>query len=130
MPLHYVIDDDVLHLKLEGEYDPREVIELFLAAMNDSACPNPVYLVVDATESLSLSTRSSDQIRRIAEFIGPYADRLHHKCAVVAATQLDFGLSRVGCAYSTAAGVQAAAFMSVEQAIDWLKDLPPSAITS
>jgi hypothetical protein len=44
--------------------------------------------------------RSSAEIRHVAEYLGPYRERIRGRCAIVVSTDLHFGLSRMGSAYS------------------------------
>ncbi len=98
-----------------------DVIRQFLAAMNDPACPARVELIVDVTRSESLAVRPTDEIRAVAEFIGPYAERVGGRCAVVASPGVQFGLSAMGSVYSEGVGVVTVVFRTHAEAIEWLR---------
>lgn len=98
MAVEYSIRDGILTMDLSGTYESRDIVRAFLEAMNDAACPSPVALLIDVSRSGSFATRRSDEFRMVAEFIGPYADRIGGRCAVIAPSDVLFGLSQMACA--------------------------------
>ena len=124
MGVEYQIKDGVLMLSFEGQYTPEDVTERFLAAMKDPACPRPVAMLVDVSRSDVLATRPAVEIRKVAEFLGPYADRIGGRCAVVAPADVQFGLSQMGSVHTERVGVRSRVFRSREDALTWLKSAP------
>ncbi|MGH7730857.1 MAG: hypothetical protein ACRENJ_06345 [Candidatus Eiseniibacteriota bacterium] len=122
MAVQYSLRERILTMELIGIYEPGDVIRQFLEAMNDPACPKPVALLVDVSRSESLATRPAGEIRRIAEFLGPYAERIGGRVAVVAPSDAHFGLSRMGAVHSESVGVAAGVFRSTSEALEWLED--------
>ena len=120
MPVQYSIQAKVLKMEFVGQYEPEDIIRQFMAAMSDPACPNPASLLVDVTRSEILATAPVAEIRRVAEFLGPYAARIGGRCAVVAASDVHFGLSRLGSVYSDNVGVEVQVFRDLEGAAAWL----------
>ncbi len=120
MAVTYRIDGNILFMILSGTYVPDDVPRQFVAAINDPACPEHVHLVVDVTASGSLATRPTDDIRRVAEALGPYAARIGGRCAVVASEDVHFGLSRMGAVYSQGVGVETQVFRTLDDAFAWL----------
>ena len=125
MPVTWALEGDVLQLSLEGHYQPTDIIDAFLSALADKRCPEQVSLLLDTTRSQSLDTRSSREIRHVAQYLGPYRKRIRGRCAVLVDTDLHFGLSRMGSAYSESVGVDARVFRSRAEALDWLGDTEP-----
>jgi hypothetical protein len=126
MPVEHSFRAGVLTIAAVGVYEPSDLVHAFLAAMNDPACPRPVAMVFDVSRSESLATRPTDEIRKIAGFLGPYADRIGGRVAVVAPSDVHFGLSRLGAAHSEKAGVDAQIFRTMAEALKWL-GVPDSA---
>lgn len=126
MAVEYQIKDGVLMMSFAGVYAPEEVTERFLAAMKDPACPTPVAMLVDVSRSDALATRPAVEIKRVAEFLGPYADRIGGRCAVVAPADVQFGLSQMGSVHTERVGVTSRVFRSREDALAWLKSAPAS----
>ena len=124
MAVQYSICEGVLTMEFAGSYEPRDVVGRFLEAMNDPACPRPVLLLVDVSRSESLATRSAADIRMVAEFLGPYSDRVAGRCAVVAPSDVHFGLSQMGAVYSQGVGIAAQVFRTRAEAVAWLRALP------
>ena len=121
MPVHYTIEDGILTLAPAGTYATQEVVQTFLAALKDPACPHEVGFLLDVTESESLASRPAGDIRMVAEMLGPYALRVRSRVAVVASKDVHFGLSQMGAVYSRGVGVDAKVFRTRAEAIDWLR---------
>jgi hypothetical protein len=111
-------------LELVGKYEPDDVIKTFESALNDPKCPNPASLLVDVRRSETLATAEISDIRRVAEYVGPFARRVGGRVAVVASSDVHFGLSRLGSVYTETVGVEAQVFRDVESAVSWLS-IPP-----
>lgn len=121
MAVTYSFHDDLLMMEFAGTYLSADVIRQFLNAMNDPKCPPRVALLVDVSQSESLATRPTDEIRMVAEFLGPYADRIGGRCAMIAAPAVQFGLSQMGAVFSERVGVATGVFRTREEAVEWLK---------
>lgn len=120
MAVQYSIHQGVITMEFVGIYEPRDVIRRFLDALSDPACPTPAALLIDVSRSESLATRPAADIRMVAEFLGPYADRIGGRCAVVAPTDVHFGLSQMAAIHSEGVGVAAQVFRTAEEALKWL----------
>jgi hypothetical protein len=120
MPVTYTLQGSLLSLTMVGEYAPQEVPEAFQAGLDDPACPRPVALLADVTQSKSLDHRAPHEIRRVAEFLGRFGERIGWRCAVVAASDVQFGLSQMGAVFSADVGVSVEVFRNHEEALQWL----------
>ena len=125
MPVIHAWEGTLLRISFVGAYEPDDIIRQFMAAMSDPACPNPARLLVDVTRSEILATAPVVEIRRVAEYLGPFAARIGGRCAVVAASDVHFGLSRLGSVYSEGVGVEVQVFRDLEGGIAWLSDAEP-----
>jgi hypothetical protein len=121
MGVEYLIADGVLNMTFEGVYQPVDVVNRFVEAMSDPDCPRPVALLIDVSRSESLATRPAMDIRSVAEFLGPYADRIGGRCAVVAPSDVHFGLSQMGSVHSERVGVTSQVFRTRGDALAWLR---------
>jgi hypothetical protein len=119
MSATYRLNDDVVEMTLNGTTGIDEVIQTFHKALDDSNTPEEFVLLVDVRESSSLATRPTSEIIKVAEYLGPFQDRVK-RCAVLATENIHFGLSRLGAVYSETAGVMTSVFRDKEEAIDWL----------
>jgi hypothetical protein len=126
MPVKYTIENGLLILDLSGDYETQDLIQTFLAAMKDPACPHEVGLLIDVSQSDSFAARPAGEIRMAAEFIGPYAQRVRSRVAVVATKDVHFGLSQMGAVYSRGVGVDARVFRTRDEAAEWLRAGIPS----
>jgi hypothetical protein len=119
MPVTYRINHDIAEMTLDGDCPPDEVIQTFHKILDDPASPQRFMLLVDVRKSTSLATRATQEIIRVAEYLGPFKDRVV-RCAVLATENVHFGLSRLGAVYSETAGVMTSVFREKDEAIAWL----------
>lgn len=126
MPVTYTLQDGLLILEPTGTYATQEVVQTFLAALKDPACPHEIGFLLDVTQSESLASRPAGEIRMVAEMIGPYAQRVRSRVAVIAAKDVHFGLSQMGAVYTRGVGVDARVFRTREEAIEWLRAETPA----
>ncbi len=124
MPASYKLKADLLKIELVGATRADDVISTFVQAIHDPQCPTPVSLLLDVRQSQTLETQSVPEIRRVAEYLGPYAARIGGRAAVVAASDVHFGLSRLGSVYSESVGVEVQVFRDLESAVTWLGTKP------
>ena len=124
MPVRYSIRESLLTMELVGVYESREVVRQFIEAMRDPKCPARVALLVDVSQSQSLATRPHGEIQMVAEFLGPYADRIGGRCAVVAPTDVHYELGKLGAYHSQRVGIDAQVFRADDAARDWLERPP------
>jgi hypothetical protein len=133
MPVTYTLDSGLLVITATGSYPPDEVIQAFHRAIADPACPNPVALLYDPSASADLAGRTPAQIRMVANFLKPHAERIGRRLGVVVGNDVQFGLSRVGAVFAEAIGVEARIFRSAAEAREWLasgpRRTPPPAST-
>lgn len=122
MAVQYSIRQGVITMGFVGNYEPRDIVARFLDALNDPACSTPAGLLIDVSRSESLATRPVADIRMVAEFLGPYVDRIGGRCAVVAPTDTHFDLSQLGALRSQAVGIAAQVFRTTEEAVKWLDE--------
>jgi hypothetical protein len=119
MSATYRLNDDVVEMELNGTTGIDEVIQTFHKALDDSNTPEEFVLLVDVRKSTSLATRPTSEIIKVAEYLGPFQDRVR-RCAVLATENVHFGLSRLGAVYSETAGVMTSVFRDRDEAITWL----------
>jgi hypothetical protein len=119
MAVTYSVQNDLVEMALNGESTPDDVIQTFNKATEDPATPEQFVLLLDVRKSSTLASRPTADIIRVAEYLGPFQDRVQ-RCAVLATENVHFGLSRLGAVYSETAGVMTSVFRDREEAIQWL----------
>lgn len=120
MPVRHEIDGSVLRLICEGEYPVSAMMETFEQALDDPRCPSRVAFLLDLRRSASLATRPAEEIRRVAEFLGPHVQRIGARCALLVETDVQFGLGRMGSVFAERVGVEADVFRDAKEALEWL----------
>lgn len=119
MPVAHTFDGSLLRLRLVDECAPEEVTGAFLDALGDPDCPGVVALLVDITAS-TLETHDAFEIRYVAQFLGPYSERIGGRCAVLVGTDLDYAITRMGAVFAMGVGVKTKIFRHEESALYWL----------
>ena len=124
LPVSYALEQGFLHLIASGHYAPEDIPRQFKAGLSDPACAPTVALMLDVRESEVLGGRTPDQIRQVAEFLKPYAERIGRRCAVIVRSDAHYGLARMGSVYADGFGVEVNVFRTTEEGIAWLKARP------
>jgi len=119
MAVTYSFEDGLVKLDCVGVYPSAEVLVKFLSALEDPGCPARFGLLFDVSRSESLRSRPVDEIKTVAEFLGPHAERVE-RVAVVAGAEAQFGLSQMGAVYSEDVGIETRVFRSEDAAREWL----------
>jgi len=124
MPVTYSITGKLVRIRLAGAYTPEDVTRCFLEALADEDFPPVAAVLMDTTESTSLAGRDAGQIRYVAQFAGRHGDRINHRCAVLVASDLGYGLTKLGAIYSEGVGITAEIFRNEAAALEWLGITP------
>ncbi|NUO65304.1 MAG: hypothetical protein HOQ11_03255 [Gemmatimonadaceae bacterium] len=121
MPVAYDFTNGVLRLTTEGASAPADVAAAMDAAIADDACPALRGLLLDARGSTTAARRSSLEIRAIAENVASQADRFGGRLALLAQTDVVYGLMRMGEVWVQAGGrVRSRVFRDEGEALAWL----------
>jgi hypothetical protein len=107
-------------MSLVGDTPPQDVTNCFLEVMADSDCPPVMALLLDTTRSTSLASRTAEEIRFVARFLAPYAERVGGRCAILVTTPMDHDLVRLGSVYTDSIGVETRGFRTEAAALEWL----------
>lgn len=120
MGLSYRYDDEMLRIVGEGDYTAQAFRDLLVAAISDPRTRPGIPTLIDVRRSEA--TRSTDELVAMVDFLGSKRDRsVPLRCAVVATSDLRFGLSRMVSVYVEKYGVELRAFREVESAETWLR---------
>ena len=121
MPVTYEFDDCTIALRMIGSYETAEIRSALLEALAHPACPSIVGLLFDVRESRSITGRTADEVRAMAEFLASIADRFGRRMAMLADTDAAFGLMRLGAVGVERHGVDSQVFRNAADADAWLK---------
>ena len=120
MPVSYTFRGRLYRIDCVGISRIQEVKDALLEGLASPDCPRSPVLLIDVSQSTSLPTRTPAEIRDMAGFLAQHADSIGGRCAVVASTDVHFGLIRMGSAHSQDSGLETHVFRSVPEALKWL----------
>jgi hypothetical protein len=121
MPVAYEYDNDVILLRLVGKYTTSDLKSAILDALDDARLPERPVLLFDLRESRSLQDRTADEVRDMAHFLASHGRRFGNRLAMVTASDLAFGLMRLGAVTAETGGLAAEVFRDMGAAKEWLK---------
>lgn len=120
MPVTYSFGGRVFRLDCMAEYTSQELWGAYETALEDPTFPKNAVFLMDVTYSKSLAGRPPENISATAEFLGPRAERFGKRCAIVAPSDLYFGLMRMAAVYGERFGVETGVFRTEDEALEWL----------
>ena len=120
MPVSYVFDGRLLALRMIGAYVPADIRAALAMALRDPRAPDIQGMLFDVSESESIARRTPQEVRAMAAFLAHNAPAFGGRLALVATTDVGYGLMRIGGADVDSAGVSVRTFRSVDEAIVWL----------
>jgi hypothetical protein len=120
MPVTHTFDDRIVVMQMIGEYETDELKARIASALDDPRCPAAPVLMFDLRASESLQHRSPSDVRDMAQFLAARAGRINHRLAMVVATDLQFGLMRMGSVIAEQGGLPGEVFRDYDAARRWL----------
>lgn len=126
MPVSYEFDHHIVALRLTGRYEPADVRTALHAALDDPRCTSAIGLLFDARGSRSLAERTAAEVRAMAQLLATHADRFHRRLALLADSDVSFGLMRLGAVAVEQQGVETSVFRRLSDAERWLAAASPA----
>lgn len=120
MPVIYRFDTNIVVLEMVGECSMEELRQSILNPINDPQFPTQSCLMTNLTESQSINKRSTEEVRAMAQHIASMGERFSNRIALVAQSDLPYGLMRMSSVGSEERGVKSAVFRTIEEAGRWL----------
>ena len=120
MAVGYEFDGDVIVLSMTGTYTASELKTTILDALDDERLPAQAVMLFDLTESGSLQERTADEVRDMARFLVSHGKRFGNRLAIIAPSDLGFGLMRLGAVTAQSGGVETEVFRDTDAARQWL----------
>ncbi|MEQ9399985.1 MAG: hypothetical protein RJQ04_12560 [Longimicrobiales bacterium] len=122
MPVHARTIDGLIHLVVDGDYTSEELRRVGAAAV-DGAEQRPVSVFLDLSGAAGLGKKTPADLRGTAAFFGARRDRLG-RVAILAPTDVGYGLMRMGAAFGGADGLDVQAFRTRAESLAWLEAAP------
>jgi len=121
MPVSYRIDKALgtIHTKCFGDLTFEEVMDHFRVLEQDPDCPEKLDVLLDMTECTSIP--ETDQLRSAGAAVGKIRDRVRFDaCAIVAASDLWFGMARMFLVFAEDYFRVSQVFRDLDEGKKWL----------
>jgi hypothetical protein len=125
MPVSYTFDDRIIVVHLVGHYSSGEMLETVVASLNDPELPRNPMLMLDLRASQSMPERSAEEVRSRARDLAVHGAGFGHRIAMIAPTDLAYGMMRIASAAAAAGGLFTKVFRDFEAARAWLTSFEP-----
>ena len=119
MAISYELDDQLLIIKTEGEFQPKDLEETFNKIFVDPAFKPGINILVYDLDSVFIPT--SKQIETGAKSIENLMKKFSAKMAIVVSSDVNYGMGRMMEIFSEQRGVDVKVFKEFEPAKLWLK---------
>lgn len=120
MPIKYSFGPGLLRLSFEGENQIAVADAILDEALSDPSCPDRPVVLLDFRRSISVSGRSSGEVREGVSLFLSRREQFTNRFAIVTQSQLQFGLMRMASAYSDTPGTEVRVFQDEAPALVWL----------
>jgi hypothetical protein len=121
MPVAYEFDGSILVLRMTGEYLLIEIRIALAAALDEAESRIITGLLVDTSASESIATRSLGDITSVVGFLAYHSQSYGRRAALVATSDVAFGVLRMADADFDVAGVDTQLFRSYDEGMRWLQ---------
>ena len=119
MPVTYAFRDDVLEVQASGSYAPVEVEQAIRLALVDPARPALRALLYDVRASNEIGSRTTPEVRQAVAFFESLSHEVGRRIALLAATDVGYGVMRMVAAWAEARNLDAAVFRDADEAFAW-----------
>ncbi|MFL5562696.1 MAG: hypothetical protein ACJ79K_14595 [Gemmatimonadaceae bacterium] len=119
MPVPYAFVGNILEIRVTGNYMPRDVEAAFRQAFADPARPTLRALLYDARDSAVIGERTTPDVREAIRFFEGLREHIGQRVALLASTDVAYGVMRMVAGWAAAAGLEAEVFREPAEALDW-----------
>lgn len=119
MPVQYAFRGQVLEIRAIGTYAPDEVTHAIRDALADPARPALRALLYDVRESNVIGMRTTPDVRQAIAFIETLADQVGRRAALLAGTDVGYGVMRMAAAWAEGCHIDVAVFRDPDEAFAW-----------
>ena len=120
MPVTYRFDSKIVVIEMVDEYSIDDLHAAVLNSLADSECPVKPSILFNLTESRSIHTRSSEEVKASAISLASLGKHFSNRIALVASTDLAYGLMRMGSVFAEEEGAKPQVFRTFVEAWKWL----------
>jgi hypothetical protein len=119
MAISYELDDQILVIKTEGDFQPKDLQDIFEKIFSDLAFQPGLNILVHDLDSVFIPT--SKQIEVGAKNIENLLKKFSTKMAIVVSSDVNYGMGRMMEIFSAQRGTDVKVFKEIDSAKAWLK---------
>ncbi|NUO64254.1 MAG: hypothetical protein HOQ30_13350 [Gemmatimonadaceae bacterium] len=120
MPIVFEFVGDILHLRAIGAYPLAELEATLHAALALPDRPRLRGALFDVRESAVVGTRTTPQVRATAEVVASVAHQFDARVALLATSDLAYGVMRMLAAWADSTMLDVAVFRDEVEARSWV----------
>jgi hypothetical protein len=118
MTITYDVEGSVLVIHQNGETDPQQIARAIGTALTDPALPPGASMLWDARSAPAQASAAT--MKRMLQGFAGIGARLSRRFALLVASDLQFGVSRMLATYAEGYGIEVCCFYDPEAARAWL----------
>jgi hypothetical protein len=103
-----------------GEYEREEFLAVLERTLAELRGLPAAGMLIDVSQSIALPRRSNDDMYSFGMTMMSQRDLFANRLAIVATTDVTFGLMRMGLARASECGLESQVFRDYERALAWL----------
>lgn len=120
MSISYELDDQILIIKTEGDFQPEDLQETFKKVFSDPKFKSGAKILIHDLDSVFVPT--SKQIEAGAKNIEEIMHKFSAKMAIVVSSDVNYGMGRMMEIFCEQRNIDMKVFKEIEMAKRWLID--------
>jgi hypothetical protein len=120
MDIDYEIDGDILLIHQNGVTDPEKIVQAMGIALKEPDLLPCSHLLWDAVDAPAQA--SAEKMKKLLAGIGSANSILSSRFALVVASKLQYGVSRMFTVYAEDQGITSKVFYDIVEAKKWLRE--------
>ena len=119
MAISYELDEQLLIIKTEGDFQPKDLQETFKKVFSNPEFKSGINILVHDLDSVFIPT--SKQIESGAKTVEEIMKKFSAKMAIVVSSDVNYGMGRMMEIFCEQRGVDVKVFKELEAAKMWLR---------
>ena len=126
MPVSHSFRDRIVVMRMEGNYTTADLRQEIEGALDDPERPRLIGMLFDVSRSTALADRTAAEVNAMGHFLAERSAAFGRRLALVASSDVAYGLMRMGAVATESDGVETRVFRDSESAEQWLTRHAPA----